>query len=67
MSLEFSRRRGDGQGLGQIEDLLRSEILSIVFRRLIGCKVASLDVIHDGGSLLETQNMGRLARTNQVT
>ena len=67
MPLEFFRRRRDGQGFGEVEDLLQPEILSIVPRRLMGCQVAPLDVIHDGGSLLETQYVGSLARTDQVT
>ena len=62
MSLEFFGRRRDGQGFGEVEDLVQPKILSIVPRRLMGRQVAPLDVIHDGGGLLEAQNVGSLTR-----
>ena len=67
MALEFFRRWRNGQGCGKIQNVLPAEELSVIGVCRIGGQVAFLDVVHYGQGLLEAQNVGNLARTDQVT
>ena len=67
VSLEFFRWWRNGQGCGKLQNILPAEVPSIVGVCRIGGQVASLDIVHYGQGLLEAQNVGGLAGTDQVT
>ena len=62
--LEFFRGWGNGQRLGEVQDIFPIEEFPVVGTSRMGCNVALLDIIHYGQSLLESQDMGRFARAD---
>lgn len=62
--LEFFRGWGNGQRLGEVQDIFPIEELPVIGTCRMGCKVALLDIIHYGQSLLKSQDMGRFARAD---
>ena len=62
--LELFRGWGNGQRLGEVQDIFPIEELPVVGTCRMGCKVALLDIIHYVQSLLESQDMGRFARAD---
>lgn len=64
MPFEFFRGWGNGQRLGEVQDIFPIEELPVIGACRMGFKVALLDIIHYGQSLLESQDMGGLARAD---
>ena len=62
--LEFFSGRGNRQRLGEVQDIFPIEELPVIGTNRMGSKVAFLDIIHHGQSLLESQDMGRFARAD---